>query len=409
MKRITSLLLALAISSAAHAAPAPRVAKAAAHNHIDPAAIALLDEAIAAYKTDNGLMMKFESNFATTKRSRKSSGVLHWKAPNLLRVEESMGNSNRIMVSDGQAFFTSYNPQRFRRVSLEKMPSDFVANMAGTASDASFGEILASLLSGKNSLLETRKATLGLEGGSYRAERLAPILLNGVSSEGLRLTSRLDFGGKPMMIETTAWFDAKTRLLRRVQSIVQLPTARSVSVTTISETDLNPAFAPATFVWSPLPGAKELKEDEEEDYFDPKLKVGITPHPLTGVALDGKPRSIAGYRGKVVLIDFWATWCGPCVAEIPTVLNNYQKYKAQGFDVLGVSLDEDKKALTDFVKARKLPWPQLFDGKGWKTANATRYGVRGIPFTLLIGRDGKIAAVNPRGPQLEKAIQKALK
>lgn len=194
-----------------------------------------------------------------------------------------------------------------------------------------------------------------------------------------------------------------------MQTVTQLPDARSVSVDNISQTNLKPALKPAAFVWTPPPGAQEEESDEAPFPYDPKLQIGAAPPQIAGTSLDGKPRSLASYRGRVVLLDFWATWCDPCIAELPNLKSNYAKYHAKGFDILGVSLDEDKETLANFVEKRDVIWPQLFDGKAWKGENATRYGVTAIPFTLLIGRDGKIAAVNPRGSQLETAIRKALK
>jgi thiol-disulfide isomerase/thioredoxin len=112
----------------------------------------------------------------------------------------------------------------------------------------------------------------------------------------------------------------------------------------------------------------------------------------------------------VVLVDFWATWCGPCVAELPNVISAYNKYKARGFDVIGVSLDEagDKPKLTKFTQDRKMVWRQVLDAESKKQKLSDIYGVTAIPFTLLIGKDGKIAAVNPRGEELEPAVAAAV-
>ena len=106
-----------------------------------------------------------------------------------------------------------------------------------------------------------------------------------------------------------------------------------------------------------------------------------------------------------MLLDFWATWCPPCVAEMPNVQAVYEKYHAQGLEVVSVPLDRDLAALQGFVASRKIAWPQIFDDKG---AMAKIYGVRAIPFALLVGRDGKIAAVNVRGDDLEIAVKAAL-
>ena len=93
----------------------------------------------------------------------------------------------------------------------------------------------------------------------------------------------------------------------------------------------------------------------------------------------GQPLSIAGHKGKVVLIDFWATWCGPCRGELPNVIAAYQKHHAQGFDIIGVSLDQDKTQLLSFIKDQNMTWPQFFDGQGWGNKLAVKYGIEPFP------------------------------
>ncbi len=124
--------------------------------------------------------------------------------------------------------------------------------------------------------------------------------------------------------------------------------------------------------------------------------------------LRGQEIDLAKMKGKVVLVDFWATWCGPCVAEMPNVVAAYEKYRGKGFEVIGISLDEDKAAVEQFVAEKKMPWPQHFDGKGWGNELAQQFGIQGIPATFLVGKDGKIVASNLRGPALEKAVEEAL-
>ena len=126
--------------------------------------------------------------------------------------------------------------------------------------------------------------------------------------------------------------------------------------------------------------------------------------------LDGKPMSVAAYKGKVVMLDFWATWCGPCVGEVPNVAAVYQKYHAQGFEIIGVSLDRqgDKDKLISFTKEHNMPWRQYFDGKYWQNDLAVKYGIHSIPATFLLDSSGKIIAKNVRGAALEPAVKKAL-
>jgi peroxiredoxin len=124
--------------------------------------------------------------------------------------------------------------------------------------------------------------------------------------------------------------------------------------------------------------------------------------------LEGESIDLVKYKGKVVLIDFWATWCGPCIAELPHVLDAYEEYHAKGFEIVGISLDNDETALRAFIKKRGMLWPQLFDGKGWDSKLATRYGVASIPATYLLDRDGRIAAKDLRGDALRTEVGKLL-
>jgi len=122
----------------------------------------------------------------------------------------------------------------------------------------------------------------------------------------------------------------------------------------------------------------------------------------------GKPLSVAAYKGKVVLIDFWATWCPPCRGELPNVQKTYEKHHGKGFEIIGVSLDQDKQKLTSFTEDKKMAWQQFFDGKGWGNKLAVKYGIQSIPATYLLDGQGKIIGKDLRGEALEEAVSKAL-
>ncbi|HUA68458.1 MAG TPA: TlpA disulfide reductase family protein [Candidatus Saccharimonadales bacterium] len=138
------------------------------------------------------------------------------------------------------------------------------------------------------------------------------------------------------------------------------------------------------------------------------LAVGTQFHDFNTKDTAGKPLSLDDYNGKVVLIDFWATWCPPCQAELPNLLKTYSKYHSQGFDIIGVSLDDSLQKLLAFTKMMNMPWPQSCDGQGWRGKLVAQYGVYQLPGTVLLNGEGTIIGKDLRGDELEQAVAKAL-
>ena len=120
------------------------------------------------------------------------------------------------------------------------------------------------------------------------------------------------------------------------------------------------------------------------------------PTHLTFTALDGSQVDLASLRGKVVLLDFWATWCPPCRDEVPNVVAAYNKYHSQGFEIVGISLDQDRDSLTQFAVGNGMVWPQYFDGRGWDNSLAQRFGVRSIPQMWLLDKQGRLITKDGR-------------
>jgi thiol-disulfide isomerase/thioredoxin len=179
-------------------------------------------------------------------------------------------------------------------------------------------------------------------------------------------------------------------------------------------------------IWRHLLDSPNVKLREMADARMKFLDLASKPLELAFTAADGRAVDLKSLRGKVVLIDFWATWCGPCIAELPNIKQVYAVYYDKGFEIVGIALEnanlasndtaeqtavklaKSRKALTDFTTANAMPWPQYFDGKFWKNPIAVTYAVKAIPAMFLLDQEGKVVSTNARGPKLEAEVKRLL-
>jgi len=156
---------------------------------------------------------------------------------------------------------------------------------------------------------------------------------------------------------------------------------------------------------------KQLREKSKELAAASLVLAGNMAPDFTQNDVDGNPVKLSSFKGKFVLIDFWASWCGPCRAENPNVVKAYTKYKAKNFEILSVSLDNTnaKDAWQAAIKKDGLTWAQVSDLKGWQNEAGKLYAVKAIPQNFLVDPSGKIIATNLRGEELDKALDKFLK
>ena len=354
----------------------------------------LLHDVATAYQNLSSFSMTFETVAKSPTVDRKFTTKLSVQKPTKLSAEITSGSARLRVVADGtNAYADRSNQQNYTKAPVTKL--DDALRIVAASGGSGLG-LLPILLTSP----QAEQRIIPIPNGAARIlpeETVSNVVCVVLEVTGTAVQPRYRFlVGK------------QDHLLRRVT--VERPAPALPTTETYWDIDLNPVLKDSDFTYTPPPGAVAVSPASPPDMFDARLKVATTPFPITGKDLAGKAVSLDDYKGKVLLLDFWAIWCGPCIAELPNVIAAYNKFHERGFEILGISLDraDDRGKLEAFVVERKMPWRQIYDGKYWEAENAVAYGVHAIPFTLLIGKDGKIAAVNARDTSLAPAIEAAL-
>ncbi len=146
-------------------------------------------------------------------------------------------------------------------------------------------------------------------------------------------------------------------------------------------------------------------ETVEERSEDNSNVISFTQNDMDNILVDATEEFA---KHKITIIDFWASWCPPCRREMPNLVNVYNNYKDKGLGIIGVSLDEDKEQWTNAVKGMNMSWTQVSDLQGWDNQVAVKYGVRSIPYTMLVDSKGKLLVTELRGNELETFVARYL-
>jgi len=359
----------------------------------NPKAQQVLERSLKTYQNLQSYQDTATTSSTTPAGKQISHQVISWKAPRYLNIVSMSGkhrlidnydgvNYNYTNVDDDGVFWsneplpdTSYG----RQVLMQYQPTGmlFTPFLAGTSPfEQPFGIPMSAVKLG------------------------SPSTLNGVRVDTIVATPKDD-----SKTHFTYLIGQKDHLIRRIsmQSVTDMGDKYQV-IETHSNIKTNVTFAPGTFTFH-APANTPLKHPMA-DAIGETIKKGDTPPAIKAKDIKGGFASIAQHKGKVLLVDFWASWCVPCVRSMPYLKSLYHQYHGNGFDILGISSDAELSDLNKFIKDESIPWQQIFDNEG-KTAEP--YNVMYIPFNVLIGRDGKVIAVNQDKLLLDSAIRKALK
>lgn len=302
-------------------------------------------------------------------------------------------------LSEIESFRKQYGEAALKSANLAR---DFVKNFpeakdrVDQAKDVEFNMLQLAVRLGVSDESERLKAleSARLDDPNIPEEQRFEIRVNAMQ----RVIMEKESQGMAVLLET---FESEVRKLQKDFPSREEPLMMLLQLSQMVESDKAKLLAQEAFEKAKDPMLKE----EAKSILD-KLSLMGSKLTLSFKPLDtdkhGEEVSIESLKGKVVLIDFWATWCGPCIQELPNVKQAYADLHGQGFEILGISFDNDESALTRFVKKENMPWPQYFDGKGWGNTFGQRFGINSIPSMWLVDKKGVLRDMNARTDLVSK-------
>lgn len=376
----------------------------------DPRAVALFDQSLKAYRQLKALRVvgREEMMLIPASPTGKIPPLLwqqtfEWKRPSfsrsVVKAPPSSQITSGVWISDGRFLFQDAETKTREDMGTPDGPRVLFCD-----------HLLRWLLMGKSPLerfSEVRStAQVKTAGRATKA---------GMLCEGVKIIEAMAANDTRTRF---VWFDARTHLLRAVEEVRETRAQKAQDSLIVKDNvffdrvQLNPKFAPATFSIPEAPAPQRPRASLSERFSnalfpDALLRVGNTAPAIEGTDVNGRKCSLGALKGRVVVVEFWGTWCGPCVRNLQHLLHLRQTLKTP-FEIIAVSLDTDKAAPRQFAREHNISVPILCDGLGTEGANVKRYGLAGVPFCVVVGKDGRIATINPEGEDVDKAVRATL-
>ena len=378
-------LLAVTIFGACHA----RVCRAQ-ERVIEPQARALLEQMAAHYKnvrsySDVTTLRTTGETFSQERHDEFNfRAQVAWQKPNRARIVKTAAAGVSRSVSDGTTL----------RAVTTRYPGYYLQR---AATDNGINDAMNEVDVGAPGLAHIQDAAgtdWMVEQGMTSLKMSVDAKVDGVPVH--QIIALMEFPGGGSAVDTIS-IGARDGLLHRVTQEYYSTKGHSTIVETHSQIKLNPTLPPATFDFAVPANAKAIDfySKLDGDEYQPKVKIGAPLPNFHATDLNDKPVALSDYRGQIVIVHFFASWEATS-ADVPDMVKIARKYRDQNLVIIGVAMDARRERVTELVQKQNVPYPVIYDGKGWQNAVAQQFGVRVLPTTLIVGRDGILRAIEGR-------------